>query len=101
MSSLRAIPDEFDASRVEEGLINRNPVTAFRPIRTTNAKKDVFSLAQIQRLLETAEGDWNGLILCATSLVAVLPTWRSSPVAWVTPIYTKQSAHTIRRKKKQ
>ena len=64
MPNLRAIPDEFDASRVEEGLINRSPVAAFRPIRTTSLKKDVFSPAQIQRLLETAEGDWKGLILC-------------------------------------
>ena len=48
---------------LDEGLIDRNPVAAVRPIRTTTAKKGVFSPEQIQRLLETAEGDWRGMIL--------------------------------------
>jgi len=48
---------------LEEGLIDRNPVAAVRPIRTSSAKKDVFSPEQIQRLLEVAEGDWPGLVL--------------------------------------
>ena len=47
---------------LEEGLIDRNPVAAVRPIRTSSAKKDVFSPEQIQRLLEVAEG-WPGLVL--------------------------------------
>ncbi len=48
---------------LEEGLIDRNPVAAVRPIRTSSAKKGVFSPEQIQQLLEVAEGDWRGLIL--------------------------------------
>jgi integrase len=48
---------------LEQGLIDRNPVAAVRPIRTSSAKKDVFSPQQIQHLLEVAEGDWRGLIL--------------------------------------
>ena len=48
---------------LEEGLIDRNPVAAVRPIRTSSAKKDVFSPEQIQHLLEAAEGDWKGLVL--------------------------------------
>src|SRR5258708_34683182 len=48
---------------LEEGLIARKPVAAVRPIRTSSAKKDVFSPEQIQHLLEVAEGEWKGLIL--------------------------------------
>jgi integrase len=48
---------------VEEGLIDRNPVAAVRPIRTSSTKKGVFTPEQIQRLIELAEGDWKGLIL--------------------------------------
>jgi integrase len=48
---------------LDQGLIDRNPVAAIRPIRTTTTKKDVFSPEQIQRLLETAEDDWKGMIL--------------------------------------
>jgi integrase len=48
---------------LEEGLIDRNPVAAVRAIRTSGAKKGVFSPEQIQQLLEVAEGDWRGLIL--------------------------------------
>jgi integrase len=48
---------------LDEGLIDRNPVAAVRPIRTTTAKKGVFSPEQIQRLLEAAESDWKGMIL--------------------------------------
>jgi len=42
---------------VEEGLIDRNPVAAVRPIRTTSAKKDAFSPEQIEQLLKVAESD--------------------------------------------
>jgi integrase len=35
----------------------------FRPIRTSSAKKDVFSPQQIEHLLKEAESDWKGLIL--------------------------------------
>jgi hypothetical protein len=48
---------------LEEGLIDRNPVAAVRPIRTSSAKNDVFSPGQIEQLLKEAEGDWKGLIL--------------------------------------
>jgi len=48
---------------LEEGLIDRNPVAAVRPIRTSSAKKGVLSPEQFQRLFELAEGDWQGLIL--------------------------------------
>jgi integrase len=48
---------------LEQGLIDRNPVAAVRPIRTSSAKKDVFSPEQVRELLEEAEGDWKGLIL--------------------------------------
>jgi integrase len=48
---------------LEQGLVDRNPVAAVRPIRTRGAKKDVFSPEQIQRLFEVAQGDWKGLIL--------------------------------------
>jgi hypothetical protein len=41
---------------LEEGSIDRNPVAAVRPIRTSSAKKGVFSPEQIQHLLEVAEG---------------------------------------------
>jgi integrase len=48
---------------LEQGFIDRNPVTPVRPIRTRNAKKGVFNPEQIQQLLEKAQGDWKGLIL--------------------------------------
>jgi integrase len=48
---------------LDEGLIDRNPVAAVRPIRTTTAKKGVFSPEQIQQLFEAAENDWKGMIL--------------------------------------
>jgi integrase len=48
---------------LDQGLIDRNPVGAVRPIRISSAKKGVFSPEQIQRLLEVAQGDWKGLIL--------------------------------------
>ena len=44
-------------------MVDRNPVAAVRPIRTSSAKKGVFSPEQIRHLLEAAEGDWKGLIL--------------------------------------
>jgi integrase len=50
---------------LEQGLIDRNPVAAVRPIRTRSAKKGVFSPEQIRCLFELAEGDWKGLILSA------------------------------------
>ena len=50
---------------LEQGLIDRNPVAAVRPIRTSSAKKGVFSPEQIRQLLEAAEGEWKGLILSA------------------------------------
>jgi hypothetical protein len=40
---------------LDEGLIDRNPVGTVRRIRTSGAKKGVFSPEQIQRLLEVAE----------------------------------------------
>jgi site-specific recombinase XerD len=49
---------------LEEGLIDRNPVAGVRPIRASSAKKGVFSPEQILHLLDIAEGDWKGLILC-------------------------------------
>ena len=48
---------------LDQGLIDRNPIAAVRPIRTSSAKKGVFSPEQIRHLLEAAEGDWKGLIL--------------------------------------
>jgi integrase len=48
---------------LEGGLIDRNPVAAVRPIRTSSAKKGVFGAEQIRQLLEVAVGDWRGLIL--------------------------------------
>ena len=48
---------------LEEGLIDRNPVAAVRPMRTSSAKKGVFSPEQIEHLLKAAESDWKGLIL--------------------------------------
>jgi site-specific recombinase XerD len=61
---------------LEQGLIDRNPVAAVRPIRTSSAKKDVFSPEQIRQLLEEAKGDWKGLILSATLRAAGSSTWR-------------------------
>jgi integrase len=48
---------------LDQGLIDRNPIAAVRPIRTSSAKKGVFGPEQIRHLLEEAEGDWKGLIL--------------------------------------
>jgi integrase len=48
---------------VDQGLIDRNPVAALRTLRGTVAKKGVFTPEQIRLLVDTAEGDWKGLIL--------------------------------------
>jgi integrase len=48
---------------IDEGWIQRNPVAVVRQIRGTTAEKGVFTPQQVALLLETAEGDWKGMIL--------------------------------------
>jgi integrase len=48
---------------VDQGLIDRNPVAAIRTLRSASAKKSVFTPEQIQKLVDSAKGDWKGLIL--------------------------------------
>jgi integrase len=53
----------------DNGYIEINPCTknSIRPLRdeARNVAKDVFTLQQIAALIEIAEGDWKGAILCA------------------------------------
>jgi integrase len=53
----------------DNGYIEINPCTknSVRPLRdeARNVAKDVFTLQQIAALIEIAEGDWKGAILCA------------------------------------
>jgi hypothetical protein len=81
---------------LEQGLIDRNPVAAVRPIRTSSAKKGVFSPEQIRRLLEVTEGDWKGLILCGYFTVAGSLTLRD--LLGATPIYKRRQSPSCRER---
>src|SRR5262249_17741399 len=48
----------------QEGILARNPIAAVRHLRQQSAEKGTFTPCQIARLLEAAQGDWVGLILC-------------------------------------
>jgi integrase len=48
---------------VNEGYLPRNPITAIRHLRDVTVEKGTFTPEQIRVLLDTAEGDWKGLIL--------------------------------------
>jgi len=50
---------------VDEGRLDRNPAAAVRTMKTSAARKGVFSPKQISQLIEAAKGDWKGLILLA------------------------------------
>ena len=48
---------------VNEGRLQRNPISAIRHLQDVRVEKGVFSPEQIRRLLDSAESDWKGLIL--------------------------------------
>lgn len=48
---------------VNEGRLQRNPISAIRHLRDVRVEKGVFTPEQIRRLLDSAESDWKGLIL--------------------------------------
>ena len=48
---------------VNEGFLKRNPVANIRHLQDVNVEKGVFTPEQIRQLIDTAEGDWRGLIL--------------------------------------
>jgi integrase len=50
---------------VDEGRLDRNPAAAVRTMKTSTARKGVFSPGQVIQLIEAAKGDWKGLILLA------------------------------------
>jgi integrase len=50
---------------VDEGRLDRNPAAAVRTMKTSAARKGIFSAGQVTQLIEAAKGDWKGLILIA------------------------------------
>jgi integrase len=48
---------------VTEGYLQRNPVASIRHMRDVVVEKGVFTPEQIRLLVDTAEGDWKGLVL--------------------------------------
>jgi integrase len=50
---------------VDEGRLDRNPAAAVRTMKTSAARKGIFSPAQVTQLIEAAKGDWKGLVLLA------------------------------------
>jgi integrase len=51
---------------IDEGLMTRNPCAGVRPLRDgPRAEKGTFSPEQVVKLVDTAKGDWKGLILAA------------------------------------
>ena len=48
---------------VNEGLIQRNPISSIRHLLDVTVEKGVFTPEQIIKLLEGADSDWRGLIL--------------------------------------
>jgi integrase len=50
---------------VDEGRLDRNPAAAVRTMKTSAARKGIFSPEQVTQLIEAAKGDWKGLVLLA------------------------------------
>jgi integrase len=50
---------------VDEGRLDRNPAAAVRTMKTSAARKGIFSPAQVVQLIEAATSDWKGLVLLA------------------------------------
>ncbi len=48
---------------VNEGYLSRNPVAAIRHLQDVSVEKGVFTPEQIRLLVDTATGDWKGLVL--------------------------------------
>jgi integrase len=61
--NLRKILKRAFELAANEGLIDRNPITAVRPLRGVKAEKGIFLPQQVVRLLDVAKGDWRGMIL--------------------------------------
>jgi len=57
------------AAAVEQGYLGRNPFVGVDPVRheSSRAKRQPFSMAEVQKLLNPAEGDWKGLIILAAT----------------------------------
>jgi len=47
----------------EKGLIRINPVAGLKAVRGDRVDKHTFTAEQIQRLFNTAEGDWKGMVV--------------------------------------
>jgi integrase len=58
----RTLKRAFQAA-VDQGYLKRNPVAAVRHLRDAGTEKGVFTPEQIRLLVDSAEGDWKGLIL--------------------------------------
>ena len=54
----------FNAAQ-KQGHVSVNPCAALEPLPNTSERKDTFTPEQVTALVQTAEGDWRGLILTA------------------------------------
>jgi integrase len=84
---------------VNEGYLKRNPVAAVRHLRDVAVEKSVFTPEQIQTLLNTADGDWKGLILAGYYTGARLGdlaklTWASVDLAERSINFTQKKTGT-------
>jgi integrase len=52
-------------SAQKQGYVSVNPCAAVEPLPDTSERKDVFTPEQVTALVQTAKGDWRGLILTA------------------------------------
>ena len=60
--AVKILRTAFNLAR-KTGYLTHNPVDGLDMLRQTSAEKDVFTPEQVAKLVETAKGDWKGLIL--------------------------------------
>jgi integrase len=50
---------------IDQGFITRNPIASVRQLRSLSVERGTFSVEQVAKLVQAAEGDWKGLITAA------------------------------------
>jgi integrase len=58
----KIIAQPFRAAQ-KKGYIQIDPVAGLKAVRGDHVEKHVFTAEQVQRLIDTAEGDWKGLVI--------------------------------------
>jgi len=62
--SVKIVGTAFNAA-LRQGYIQHNPCAALEPLPEETAERSTFSAEQVAQLVNAAQGDWKGAILCA------------------------------------